>query len=110
MAAMQSAISDTRRYDDVAMLRLTPEPTAIYAARHAGHLGKSTRITPGSDHRVRASERRTHDGGADILSVAVCAGGRLLDLPGTDWQQELITCLHGHSTKLSFFAKLIVLR
>jgi hypothetical protein len=73
MAPEQTAINVTRRWSDVVTLRLTPVPSAMYAARHAGHLGKSTRMMAGKDQRVRVNERRMRDDGAEIPSAVMRA-------------------------------------
>src|SRR6185369_15123601 len=96
IAARQSASSRTRRSDDAAALRLTPVPMATYAARHAGHLGRSTRTTAGSDHRVSAMDRRTRGDGAETLFVATRGG---VALPEIDLQHAFITYLHARSRR-----------
>lgn len=87
------------------MLRLNPVPTAMYAARHAGHLGKSIRITGGNDHWVKMSEPRPRGDRTEILSVATRGAIALLEI---DLQQVLITCSHGSSTMLPSFSSVMM--
>jgi hypothetical protein len=59
--AMQSTISPLRIQAATGIEIPTPVPSAMYAARHIGHLGISARIAVGTIHFVVAMTRRVLD-------------------------------------------------
>src|SRR5215475_3113443 len=60
----QSMISSIRKYVAVDNESPNPVPTATYAARHAGHFGKSARMALGTIHPAMSRQRRVNVGAA----------------------------------------------
>ena len=60
----------------------TPVPMATYAARHAGHFGKTARIVPGTSHPAMPRERRTNVGlcgSSPVVPPTTISGHELLE-------------------------------
>jgi hypothetical protein len=60
--------SSIRRYAAVDTESPIPVPSAMYAARHAGHFGTSARMTPGAIHPAMPRQRRANPGRCGSLS------------------------------------------
>src|SRR5713226_3911097 len=60
--AAHTITSSIRRYAAVDTESPTPVPIATYAARHAGHFGKSARTVPETIHPAMSRRRRASVG------------------------------------------------
>src|SRR5689334_7189664 len=61
--ATHRSTKSVRRYAALDIETPTPVPTAMYAARHAGHFGSNASVIPGRPHRTTSSQRREVAGG-----------------------------------------------
>jgi hypothetical protein len=79
-------ISSVRRIDAAATEREIPVPSAMYAAKHAGHFGSNARISVGTEHFTQANRRRATCGGWALPSAASC---RLLSVAFAAAEQQV---------------------
>ena len=94
-AATHIPISNVLRTDAAATDTEIPVPSAMYAAKHAGHLGSNARISVGTENFASTNLRRLADDGWDWPSAAL-----LETLPATltvVWQQVSRFICDSHS-------------
>ena len=92
--ATHSPISSVLRNDAAATDTEIPVPSAMYAAKHAGHFGSNARISVGSEHFASANLRLADDGWAlpsAVLVEMLCA------VLAAVWQQVSLFIGDSHS-------------
>jgi hypothetical protein len=70
-AAKHIAMSSVRRNDAVATDTEIPVPSAMYAAKHAGHFGSNARISVGSENFASTNLRCLVDDGWALPSAVL---------------------------------------